>query len=185
MYGLYFSHQNTNITNYSVDHEYVVRTLERYGFGPKYIQHFKLLYKNISAKILINGHQSKSVSIERGFKQRDPASCGWFNICIDPLIRNIIADRDIKMIRMVTMRTHISSWYRPSVGRFSCTASTPVCIGIIYSYSNLNNPVTYFHWKFSPLPEIEPRTSPVPNWYATNWAILAWICGRKVTIWAG
>ena len=45
------------------------------------------------------------MSIKRGFKQGDGSSCGWFNICIDPLIRNIIADRDIKMIRMSTLRT--------------------------------------------------------------------------------
>ena len=32
-----------------------------------------------------------------------------------------------------------------------------------------------FTEKFSPLPEFEPGTSPVPSWYATNWAILAWI----------
>ena len=33
-----------------------------------------------------------------------------------------------------------------------------------------------FTEKFSPLPGFEPGTSPVPSRYATNWAILAWIC---------
>ena len=45
------------------------------------------------------------MSIKRGFKQGDVFSNGLFNISIDPLIRNIIADRDIKMIRMITLRT--------------------------------------------------------------------------------
>ena len=48
-------------------------------------------------------------------------------------------------------------------------------IGIIYLYSNLNNPVTYFQWKILALAGFEPGTSPVPSRYATNWAILAWI----------
>ena len=32
-----------------------------------------------------------------------------------------------------------------------------------------------FTEKLSPLPGFEPGTSPVPSWYATNWAILAGI----------
>ena len=87
----------------SVDHGYVVRTLSRYGFGPKLIMFFKTIYKNASAKILINGHLSERVGIHRGFKQGDAFSNGCFNISIDPLIRNIIADRDIEMIRLVTL----------------------------------------------------------------------------------
>ena len=78
-----------------VDHDYVVETLRRYGFGPKHIRMFELIYKDISARILINGHLGESLSIKRGFKQGDSPSCGWFNICIDPLIRNVIADRNM------------------------------------------------------------------------------------------
>ena len=37
------------------------------------------------------------------------------------------------------------------------------------------NQLLIFTEKFSPLPGFEPRTSPVPSRYATNWAILAWI----------
>ena len=82
-----------------------VETLRRYGFGPKHIMMFELVYKDISARVLINGHLGESLSIKRGFKQGDSPSCGLFNICIDPLIRNVIADRNIRMIRMITLRT--------------------------------------------------------------------------------
>ena len=88
-----------------VDHDYVIETLRRYGFGPKHIKMFELVYKDISARVLINGHLGESLNIKRGFKQGDSPSCGWFNICIDPLIRNIIADRNIAMVRMVRMIT--------------------------------------------------------------------------------
>ena len=46
-------------------------------------------------------------------------------------------------------------------------------IGIIYSYSNSNNPVIYFHWKILALAGIWIRDLPVPSRYATKWAILA------------
>ena len=37
------------------------------------------------------------------------------------------------------------------------------------------NQLLIFTEKFLPLPGFEPRTSPVPSRYATNWAILAWM----------
>ena len=89
----------------SVDHGCVEKTLVKYGFGPKLIMYFKTLYKNASAKVSINGHLSKRIAIHRGFKQGDAFSNGCFNISIDPLIRNIIADRNISMLRMVTLRS--------------------------------------------------------------------------------
>ena len=52
-----------------------------------------------------------------------------------------------------------------------------------YLYSNSNNPVTDFHWKFLPLPGFEPGNSPVPSQYATNWAILAWVGARYWMNW--
>ena len=39
----------------SVDHKYIEETLIAYGFGPGFIQIFKTLYRNITARILING----------------------------------------------------------------------------------------------------------------------------------
>ena len=33
--------------------------------------------------------------------------------------------------------------------------------------------------KFLPMQGFEPGTSPVPSWYATNWAILAWIIWKS------
>ena len=37
----------------SVDHGYITRTLKKYGFGPMLIKYFKVLYNNVSAKIMI------------------------------------------------------------------------------------------------------------------------------------
>ena len=62
---------------------------------------------------------------------------------------------------------YIFSWYRPSVGSFSCTAYIHLQIQSIQ--------LLIFTEKISPLPGFEPRTSPVTSWYATNWTILAWI----------
>jgi exonuclease III len=82
----------------SVNHQYIEETLRIYGFGEGFIGVFKLLYSNITARILVNGFLSESINIERGVKQGDALSCAIFIICIDPLLRNIKSSKSIKGI---------------------------------------------------------------------------------------
>jgi hypothetical protein len=82
----------------SVDHKYIEETLIAYGFGPGFIQIFKTLYRNITARILNNGFASESIKIERGVKQGDALSCAIFIICIDPLLRNLNKNKKIKKV---------------------------------------------------------------------------------------
>jgi hypothetical protein len=82
----------------SVNHEYIDLTLEKYGFGVKFRQYFKTIYKDITARILVNGYFSEMIKIERGVKQGDALSCAIFIICIDPLLRNLNNNTKIKGI---------------------------------------------------------------------------------------
>jgi len=84
----------------SVNHKYIEDTLTAYGFGPIFIQNFKILYRNITARILVNGFTSESIKIERGVKQGDALSCAIFIICIDPLLRNLNRNTRIKEIQI-------------------------------------------------------------------------------------
>jgi hypothetical protein len=84
----------------SVSHKYIEETLVQYGFGPNFLKSFKTLYKDITAKILINGWFSEAIRIERGVKQGDALSCAIFIICIDPLLRNINKNKHIKEVQI-------------------------------------------------------------------------------------
>jgi len=84
----------------SVDHKYIEDTLIAYGFGAKYVNSFKTLYKDLTARILIIGHMSEAIKIERGVKQGDALSCAIFIICIDPLLRNLNKNARIKQIQI-------------------------------------------------------------------------------------
>ena len=86
----------------SVDHRYIETTLEQYGFGQNFINYFRVLYKDLTARILINGYQSELIKILRGVKQGDALSCSIFIICIDPLLRNINADPAITAVEVKT-----------------------------------------------------------------------------------
>jgi hypothetical protein len=66
------------------------------------------LYGELTAKILINGHLSRGINILRGVKQGDALSSMIFIVCIDPLVRNLNADNEIKIIEL---QTNISKKY--------------------------------------------------------------------------
>jgi hypothetical protein len=83
----------------SVDHTYIKKTLEEYGFGTNFINTFNTLYSNITARILINGFTTDPIKIERGVKQGDALSCAIFIICIDPVLRNMNNNKEITEIK--------------------------------------------------------------------------------------
>ena len=71
----------------------------------RYYKIIKTLYDKLTAKLLINGTRSRIIKILRGMKQGDALSCAIFIICIDPLIRNINADRSILALELETRIT--------------------------------------------------------------------------------
>ena len=65
----------------------------------------KIFDSCLTAKILVNGDLTNVINILRGMKQGDALSCAIFIICIDPLLRNINADLEIKMFKFTTKIT--------------------------------------------------------------------------------
>ena len=47
----------------SVDHRYMLRVLEAYGFGPKFINWVMILNKNLKADVLVNGFRTEKVNL--------------------------------------------------------------------------------------------------------------------------
>ena len=70
------------------------------------------MYSGLTAKVLINGHLGKIIQILRGVKQGDALSCAIFIICIDPLLRHINLDREIKPIKILSKITKIDVYYK-------------------------------------------------------------------------
>jgi len=82
----------------SVDHKYLQDILRKYGFPPEYINWVKILYTDLRANVLINGFKGSLINIERSVKQGDALSCALFVIAMDPLLRAIDKDNNIKPI---------------------------------------------------------------------------------------
>ena len=62
----------------SVDHEYMQEVLKNHGFGPKFINWVKILNKNLTAEIMVNGYTTEKINIEQSVKQGDALSCSLF-----------------------------------------------------------------------------------------------------------
>lgn len=63
--------------------------LRKYGFDIKFIEIIKIMYKNLTAKIMIYGFLTEKINIKQSVKQGDALSCSLFVICIDPVIRQL------------------------------------------------------------------------------------------------
>jgi hypothetical protein len=84
----------------SVSHEYIREVLKNYGFGETFINYFNTIYKDLEVRILVNGFFSDKIDIKRGVKQGDALSCSLFILCVDPLIRNIKRNVEIRGVEI-------------------------------------------------------------------------------------
>ena len=70
----------------SVDQNFLFECLEKMNFPESFIDFLKCLYKNAVSKIMINGHLSKVIKVDRGSRQGDPISLYIFIIVLNPLL---------------------------------------------------------------------------------------------------
>jgi len=70
----------------SISVTFIQKTLSFFGFGEGIQNWVKMLYNNISAYVIQNGHLSKGFPVNRGCRQGDPIAPYLFLICIQILI---------------------------------------------------------------------------------------------------
>ena len=70
-----------------VDHTFLCRTLERFGFGPSFW--ISNLYHGASMKIIVNGFLTEKIFLKRGVRQGDSLSPLLYVICAEVLAQNI------------------------------------------------------------------------------------------------
>ena len=92
----------------SVSHDYLKKLLRKYKFPDSFINSFTTIYRDNSAVVQVNGHLSNSFNINRGVKQGDALSCSLFILAMDPLIRNIENNANIKPITIKSPQTSIN-----------------------------------------------------------------------------
>ena len=89
-----------------VDHEYLWKILNKFGFPRVLIDCVKNLYSIASSRVLVNGFLTDQFNIKRSVRQGCPLSMVLFVLYLEPLVRNIaenlqgfwVYDKFIKVI---------------------------------------------------------------------------------------
>ena len=82
-----------------VNWKFLFATLNKFGFGPNFIDWISILYSSPNACVKTNDQTSPSFSLQRGTRQGCPLSPSLFAIFIEPLAAAIRQDIDIKGIQ--------------------------------------------------------------------------------------
>ena len=72
-----------------VDHSFLIKTLEHLNFGNSFVTWIKILMKNVTSQVKINGFLTEPFSMTRGIKQGDPLSALLY-VTIDEILGNQI-----------------------------------------------------------------------------------------------
>ena len=80
----------------SVNHTFLISTLERYGFGNRFVRWVKFLLKNQESCIINGGNTTKYFKLEKGTRQGDPISAYLFILVLEILFLCIKENKNIK-----------------------------------------------------------------------------------------
>ena len=78
----------------SVDHRQIVDSLLAFGFPTSFCNMIKDLYRDNTTCISVSGEYSSKIPMERGVRQGCPFSPILFNVCLEPLLREIILNHE-------------------------------------------------------------------------------------------
>nr|BAD04856.1 reverse transcriptase [Takifugu rubripes] len=83
-----------------VSHQYLFQVLQKMGFPERFVAWVGLLYRDITSRILFNGHLTKAVDINCGVRQGCPLSALLYVICIEPLAQILRRDKRINGVQV-------------------------------------------------------------------------------------
>lgn len=78
-----------------VDHDYMFKVLDHFGFGPSFTQWIRLFYNNVYTSVLVNGFVSDPFNITRSVRQGCSLSPMLYILCLEPLALAIRRNPDI------------------------------------------------------------------------------------------
>ena len=104
----YVNEKNTSLALISVDqmkafdrvsHDFLFTCLERFGFGPSFINWIKLIYHDVSSSVKTNGWLTAFIRLERGLRQGCALSMPLYVLTAETMAINIRANPRIHGIR--------------------------------------------------------------------------------------
>ena len=94
----------------SVDHKFIFASLEKYGFGPDFIQWIKTLLANSESCVMDNGSSTGFFKIQRGTKQGAPLSPHLFILALEILFIQIRNDKAIRGFKIGDIEIRLTAF---------------------------------------------------------------------------
>ena len=82
-----------------VSHAFLFKTLQKFGFGPNFIQWIRLIYNSVSSSVKTNGWLSAFIQLERGLRQGCPLSMPLYVLTAETMAINIRSNPRIHGIK--------------------------------------------------------------------------------------
>ena len=84
----------------SLDHDFLVNVLNRFGFGSNFISWIKLLLNSQQSCVINGGNTTPYFNLEKGARQGDPVSAYLFILALEVLFVFIKSNENIKGIEI-------------------------------------------------------------------------------------
>ena len=94
-----------------ISHQFLFKTLERYGFGENFIKWIKIIYSGVTSRVKVNGFLTETIDIRRGVRQGCPLSALLYVLCAEVLTTNIRKNENIKGFMLNNSNEHKESMY--------------------------------------------------------------------------
>ena len=85
-----------------VSHKYLVKVIQKFGFGENFQKWITMLYTNLESRVQINGHLSGTINIFRSIRQGCPVAPLLYICVIETLLIKIRANSFIRGIKAPT-----------------------------------------------------------------------------------
>uniref|UniRef100_A0A3B3DY82 Reverse transcriptase domain-containing protein n=1 Tax=Oryzias melastigma TaxID=30732 RepID=A0A3B3DY82_ORYME len=80
----------------SLEHQFILMSLQHFGFGKKFIDTISMLYKDITSAVLLPSGTTSRFPVNRGIRQGDPVSPLLFILATEMLTLSVQNDQTIK-----------------------------------------------------------------------------------------
>ena len=93
-----------------VSHEFLFRTLEKFGCGPDYQRWIRLLYTDVASSVKVNGSLTTFIPLQRGLRQGCALSMPLYVLTAELLATHIRAHPNIKGLQRPASQPIISQY---------------------------------------------------------------------------
>ena len=85
----------------SLDHSFLITTLEKFGFGTNFIDWIKIFLNEQESCVINGGVTTQYFKLEKGARQGDPVSAYLFILCLEILFTIVKNNKDIKSLKIL------------------------------------------------------------------------------------